>query len=67
MKTIQFDLEQLRKNLNGFSCYILGRSYDLEENGASEDFNEALKFYTKGMNDGNPFESEYKNNELMVE
>jgi len=54
MKIIQFDLEQLRKNLNGFSCYILGRSYDLEENGASEDFNEALKFYTKGMNDGNP-------------
>ena len=54
MKIIQFDLEQLRKNLNGFSCYILGRSYDLEENGASEDFNEALKFYAKGMNDGNP-------------
>ena len=54
MKIIQFDLEQLRKNLNGFSCYILGRSYDLEENGASEDFNEALKFYMKGMNDGNP-------------
>ena len=50
MEIIQFDLEQLRKNLNGFSCYILGRSYDLEENGASEDFKEALKYYNEGMN-----------------
>ena len=50
MKTIQFDLEQLRKNLNGFSCYILGRSYDLEENGVTEDFEKALKYYNEGMN-----------------
>lgn len=50
MEIIKFDLEQLKKNLNGFSCYILGRSYDLEENGAVEDFNEALKYYNDGMN-----------------
>lgn len=50
MKIIQFDLEQLRKNLNGFSCYILGRSYDLEENGAAEDLKKALKYYNEGMN-----------------
>jgi TPR repeat protein len=49
MKIIKFNLEELKKNLNGFSCYILGRSYDLEENGASEDFNKALKYYNEGM------------------
>ena len=38
MEIIKFDLEELKKNLNGFSCYILGRSYDLEENGVTEDF-----------------------------
>ena len=52
MKIIQFDLEQLRKNLNGFSCYILGRSYDLEENfyyngvGTEQDIEKA-KYYLK--------------------
>lgn len=50
MEIIKFDLEELKKNLNGFSCYILGRSYDLEENGVTEDFNEALKYYNEGMN-----------------
>ncbi len=49
MEIIKFDLEELKRNLNGFSCYILGRSYDLEENGASEDFNKALKYYNEGM------------------
>ena len=49
MEIIQFNLEELKKNLNGFSCYILGRSYDLEENGASEDFKEALKYYNEGI------------------
>ncbi len=49
MNIIKFNLEELKKNLNGFSCYILGRSYDLEENGASEDFNKALKYYNEGM------------------
>ena len=50
MEIIKFDLEELKKNLNGFSYYILGRSYDLEENGATEDFKEALKYYNEGMN-----------------
>ena len=50
MKIIKFNLEELENNSNGFSCYILGRSYDLEENGAIEDFNEALKYYNDGMN-----------------
>ena len=50
MNIIKFNLEELKKDLNGFSCYILGRSYDLEENGVKEDFNEALKYYNEGMN-----------------
>lgn len=50
MKIIKFNLEELENNSNGFSCYILGRSYDLEENGAIEDFNDALKYYNDGMN-----------------
>lgn len=54
MKIIKFDLEELKENLNGFSCYILGRSYDLEENGATEDFSEALKYYNQGISYGNP-------------
>ena len=54
MKIIKFDLEELKNNLNGFSCYILGRSYDLEENGATENFNEALKHYNEGIKLGNP-------------
>ena len=50
MEIIKFDLEELKKNLNGFSCYILGRSYDLEENGVAEDLKKALKYYNEGMN-----------------
>ncbi len=50
MEIIRFKLEELKRNLNGFSCYILGRSYDLEENGVTENFKEALKYYNEGMN-----------------
>ena len=49
MDIIKFDLNELKNKRDGFSYYILGRSYDLEENGASEDFDEALKYYNKGM------------------
>ena len=49
MEIIKFDLEKLKTNHDGFSYYILGRSYDLEENGASEDFTKALKYYNEGM------------------
>lgn len=54
MEIIKFDLDKLKNNLNGFSCYILGRSYDLEENNATENFEEALKYYKEGINYGNP-------------
>ena len=47
---IKFDLDEMRKENNGFSYYILGRSYDLEENGAKQDYEEALKWYNKGAN-----------------
>ncbi len=48
MEIIKFDLEELKKKQDGFSYYILGRSYDLEENGAKQDYDEALKYYKKG-------------------
>lgn len=54
MEIIKFDLEKLKNNSDGFSYYILGRSYDLEENGALEDFDNALSFYNKGMSVGYP-------------
>ena len=44
MNIIKFDLDKLKKQEDEFSYYILGRSYDLEENGASQDYNEALKY-----------------------
>lgn len=49
MKYMLFDLSKMENNLNGFSYYILGRSYDLEENGVSQDLEKALKYYYKGM------------------
>lgn len=54
MNIIRFNLDELKNNLNGFSCYILGRSYDLEENDAEEDFEEALKYYNEGIKYNNP-------------
>ena len=50
MKIIKFNLDELKKDLSGFSYYILGRSYDLEENGATNNFEEALKYYNEGIN-----------------
>ena len=49
MNIIKFDLDKLKKQQDGFSYYILGRSYDLEENGASQDYNEALKDFKKAF------------------
>lgn len=48
MNIIKFDLEELKKKQDGFSYYILGRRFDLEENGAKQDYDEALKYYKKG-------------------
>ena len=49
MKIIQFNLSELLKSNTGFAYYLLGRSYDLEENGAEQDYNKALYFYQKGF------------------
>ena len=50
MNVIKFNLDDLKKQETGFSYYILGRSYDLEENGATQDYNKALEYYLKGFN-----------------
>ena len=49
MNVIKFDLEQLKNMQDGFSYYILGRSYDLEENEAQQDYKKALEYYKKGI------------------
>lgn len=50
MHIIKFNLDELEKQETGFSYYVLGRSYDLEENGATQDYNKALEYYQKGFN-----------------
>lgn len=54
MDVIKFDLDDLRNNNDGFSYYIIGRSYDLEENGVSQDYKLAIDNYYKGMSLGDP-------------
>ena len=54
MEIIKFDLNEFKQKQDGFSYYILGRSYDLEENGASQDYNVALEYYEKGNELGHP-------------
>lgn len=49
MEIIKFDLNELEKVGTGFTYYLLGRSYDLEENGAEQDYNKALYYYQKGF------------------
>lgn len=49
MNIIKFDLKQLKEKEDGFSYYILGRSYDLEENEANQDYDKALEYYKKGI------------------
>lgn len=49
MNIIKFDLKQLKEKEDGFSYYILGRSNDLEENGANQDYDKALEYYKKGI------------------
>lgn len=48
MEVIKFDLKELEHQNTGFAYYLLGRSYDLEENGALQDYNKALYYYQKG-------------------
>ena len=54
MNIIKFDLNSIENQNTGFNYYILGRSYDLEENGAVQDYNKALEYYLKGVNIGYP-------------
>lgn len=54
MEIIKFDLKEMKQRQDAFSYYILGRSYDLEENGASQDYNVALDYYKKGNELGYP-------------
>lgn len=46
-KPIYFDLESLDDN-NGHTCYVKGRSYDLQENFESQDIEKAANYYKKG-------------------
>ena len=50
MNIIKFDLNDLKNQNTGFAYYILGRSYDLEENEATQNFDKALEYYLKGFN-----------------
>ena len=38
MNVIKFDLQDLEKDESGFTYYLQGRSYDLEENGVKKAF-----------------------------
>ncbi len=49
MEVMKFDLNELEHQNTGFAYYLLGRSYDLEENDAEQDYNKALYFYQKGF------------------
>lgn len=49
MEVIKFNINDLLNSKQGFAYYLLGRSYDLEENGVEEDYNKALYFYQKGF------------------
>lgn len=50
MDIIKFNLDELENQNTGFSYYLLGRSYDLEENGAIQDYTKALEYYLMGLN-----------------
>ena len=57
IEPIIFDLNDVRKkaeNGDKFACYILGRSYDSEENGAEQSFEKAMYWYGKGKELGDP-------------
>lgn len=54
MEIIKFDLEELKKAETGFAYYLLGRSYDLEENGAEQNYEKALQYYQKGLELNHP-------------
>ena len=49
MDIIEFNLDDLKNQNTGFSYYILGRSYDLEENGAIQDYTKALEIFKEDV------------------
>lgn len=57
IKPMIFNLEDLKmkaKNGDKLACYILGRSYDSEENRAEQSFEKAMYWYEKGKELGDP-------------
>ncbi len=54
MKAIKFNLNNLLNKNTGFAYYLLGRSYDLEENNLQQDYTKALYYYQKGFENGYP-------------
>ena len=54
IKVIKFNLDDLLNQHTDFSYYLLGRSYDLEENDVLQDYNKALYYYQKGFEKGYP-------------
>ena len=57
IKPIIFDLDDVRRKAekgDKFAYYILGRSYDSEENGAEQSFEKAMYWYEKGKKLGDP-------------
>lgn len=57
IKPIIFDLSEVKDKAekgDKFACYILGRSYDSEENGAEQSFEKAMQWYRRGKKLGDP-------------
>ena len=51
IKPMIFDLNDMKEkaeNGDKLACYILGRSYDSEENGAEQSFEKAMEWYLIG-------------------
>ena len=57
LKPMIFNLSELEikaKKGDKLACYILGRSYDSEENGAEQSFEKAMYWYERGKELGDP-------------
>ncbi len=57
IKPMIFDLKDLEwkaKSGDKLACYILGRSYDSEENGVEQSYEKAIYWYEKGKELGDP-------------
>lgn len=54
MEIVKFNVNDLLNLNTGFAYYLLGRSYDLEENGAEQDYHKAFYYYQKGFEIDDP-------------